>query len=109
MASALGVGGTVAVVSTFNARFGDAAAAFAAILGSGVLLVLIATTLAFVATLPTLSLSLLAHPLPHGALLLALLAVIAKPAKPLGRGTGALILVVTVALLAAVVLFAASR
>jgi cation:H+ antiporter len=109
LSAALGVGGTVAVVSTFNARFGDAAAAFAALLGGGGVLLLAASLLAFIVALPTPSLSLLAHPLLHGALLLTLLAVIAKPAKSLGRGTGGLILAVTAALLATVVLLAGWR
>jgi hypothetical protein len=103
IAAALAVGGTVGVVSTFNARFGDAAAAFAAILGGGVLMVLAAAALAFASVLPAPDLRLLAHPLPQGLLLLAVLALIAKPGKPIGRGAGALLLALVVLCLAAVV------
>ncbi len=109
LAVAFGVGGTVAVVSTFNARFGDAAAAFAAILAGGALLFVAASALAVVVAVPTPSLSLLAHPLLHGAVLLALLAMMAKPGAPLGRGAGLVALSVTVALLASVAFFAVWR
>lgn len=102
LAAATGVGGTVAVVATFNARFGDAGAAFAAILGGGALMVFVATAMAWLQTgIPATAILLLAHPLLHGAALLALLALLAKPTKPIGRGAGALLLVATVGLLAA--------
>lgn len=102
----VGIGAAVAIVATFNARFGDAAAAFAAILGGGALLVVLATVGAFLVGMPRLDLSLLAHPLPQGLALLGLLAVIAVPVKPLGRGLGFAVLAATAVLLAAVVLFA---
>lgn len=101
LAAALGVGATVAVVATFNARFGDAAAAFAAILGGGALLLVVAAGLAFAAGAPALDLRLLVHPLPQGLALLALLAWIARPVKPIGRGAGALLLATTAVLFAA--------
>ena len=101
LAAALGVGVTVAVVATFNARFGDAAAAFAAILGGGALLLVVAAGLAFATGAPALDLRLLVHPLPQGLALLALLAWIARPVKPIGRGAGALLLATTAVLLTA--------
>ena len=103
IAAAIAIGGTVGVVSTFQARFGDAAAAFAAILGGGALLLLAAATLAFANGLPAFDLRLLAHPLPQGLLLLVALALIARPARPIGRGAGALLLALVVLCLAAVV------
>jgi len=102
----VGIGAAVAIVATFNARFGDAAAAYAAILGSGALLVIAATVLALVVALPAPDLRLLAQPLPQGLALLGLLAVVAVPAKPLGRGLGLVLLAATVVLLAAVLFFA---
>lgn len=105
--AALGVGGTVAVVSTFNARFGDAAAAFAAILGGGALLLVIAAALAFVVAMPGLDPGLLAHPLLQGLVLSALLLAIAKPVKPIGRGAGLVLLAATALALAAMAVFAA--
>lgn len=101
LAAALGVGGTVAVVSTFNARFGDAAAAFAAILGGGALLLVVAVALAFASGAPYAGVALLAHPLPQGLALLGLLLVLARPAKPIGRSAGLLLLSSSIALLAA--------
>lgn len=98
----LGIGAAVAIVATFNARFGDAAAAYAAILGGGALLVVAASLAAFLVAMPGFDPSLLAHPLPQGLALLGLLAVVAVPAKPLGRGLGLAVLAATVALLAAV-------
>ena len=106
-AATVGIGAAVAIVATFNARFGDAAAAFAAILGGGALLVLVATVGAFLVAMPRLDLSLLAHPLPQGLALLALLAVVAVPVKPLGRGLGVAVLAATLGLVAAVVRFGA--
>lgn len=103
VAAALAVGFSVGVVATFNARFGDAAAAFAAILGGGSLLVLAATALAVANAAPAMNPTLLAHPLPQGALLLVALALIAKPIKPIGRGAGALLLALAMLSLAAVV------
>lgn len=100
LAAALGVGGTVAVVSSFNARFGDAAPAFAAILGGGALLVLVAAALSLLVAPPALDVALLAHPLLQGAALLALIAGLAVPARALGRGLGLMALLVTAALLA---------
>ena len=106
-AATVGIGAAVAIVATFNARFGDAAAAYAAILGGGALLVLVATVGAFLVAMPRLDLSLLAHPLPQGLALLALLAVVAVPVKPLGRGLGVAVLAATLGLVAAVVRFGA--
>ena len=103
IAAALGVGGTVAVVSTFNARFGDAAAAFAAILGGGALLVAAAATLALLVAPPGVDLALLAHPLLHGLAVLGVLAAIAKPSKPIGQAAALLVLAITLALLGAMV------
>lgn len=108
IAAALGVGGTVAVVSTFNARFGDAGAAFAAILGGGALLTVVATVIALVVALPMLDLRVFAHPLLHGVALLGALAIIAKPATSIGRGAGFVVLATTTALLGVIVLFAGS-
>ncbi|WP_397572730.1 hypothetical protein [Silanimonas sp.] len=102
----VGIGAAVAIVATFNARFGDAAAAYAAILGGGALLVVAASMAAFLVAMPGFDLSLLAHPLPQGLALLALLAAVAVPAKPLGRGLGLVLLAATVALLAAVLFLA---
>ena len=102
IAAAIGIGGTVAVVSTFNARFGDAAAAFAAIIGGGALLLVISVAFSFVRVgAPPFALLGLAHPLLHGAVLFTVLAVIAKPGKPIGRGAGLIVLAVTLALLVA--------
>ena len=99
-ASAVVIGAAVAVVATFNARFGDAAAAFAAILGGGLLLVGVATMLAVVHTgMPALAALWLAHPLLQGAVLMGLLATLATPAKAIGRGAGLVLLVVTLGLL----------
>jgi cation:H+ antiporter len=106
-AATVGIGAAVAIVATFNARFGDAAAAYAAILGGGALLVVAASMAAFFVAMPRLDLSLLAHPLPQGLALLGLLAVVAVPAKPLGRGTGPAVLAATLGLVAAVVRFGA--
>ncbi len=103
----VGIGAAVAIVATFNARFGDAAAAFAAILGGGALLVLVATVGAFLVAMPRLDLSLLAHPLPQGMVLVGLLAVAAVPARALGRGLGLSIFAATLVLVAAVVRFGA--
>ncbi|WP_397607871.1 hypothetical protein [Silanimonas sp.] len=102
----VGIGAAVAIVATFNARFGDAAAAYAAILGGGALLVVAASMTAFLVAMPGFDLSLLAHPLPQGLALLGLLAAVAVPAKPLGRGLGLVLLAATVALLAAVLFLA---
>lgn len=101
LAAAIAIGATVGVVSTFNARFGDAAAAFAAILGGGALMLLVATALVFATATLALDARLLAHPLLHGVALLALLAVLARPAKPIGRGAGLLLSAATLLLLAA--------
>ena len=102
----LGIGAAVAIVATFNARFGDAAAAYAAILGGGALLVVAASMTAFLVAMPGFDLGLIAHPLPQGLALLGLLAAVAVPAKPLGRGMGLAVLAATVALLAAVLFLA---
>jgi len=107
VAVTVGSGAAVAIVATFHARFGDAAGAFAAILGGGALLALIATVGAFLAANPVLDLSLLAHPLPQGLTLLGLLAAVAAPAKPMGRGLGLVVLVVTLVLAVAVLRFGA--
>lgn len=102
LACAVVAGAAVAVVATFNARFGDAAAAFAAILGGGVLLVLASTVLAVVhGGMPALASRWLTHPLVHGIVLIGLLAALARPAKSIGRGAGAAVLLVTFGLLAA--------
>jgi cation:H+ antiporter len=100
------IGAAVAIVATFNARFGDAAAAYAAILGGGALLVVAASLAAFLVAMPGFGLGLLAHPLPQGLALLGLLAVVAVPSKPLGRALGLAVLAATVALLAAVLFLA---
>ncbi len=97
VSAALIIGAAVAIVATFNARFGDAAAAYAAILGGGALLVVLASTLAVITASPTLDLRLLAHPLPQGLALLGLLAVVAVPARPLGRRLGFVLLAATLA------------
>ncbi|MCZ8115260.1 hypothetical protein [Silanimonas sp.] len=102
----VGIGAAVAIVATFNARFGDTAAAYAAILGGGALLVVAASLAAFFVAMPGFDLGLLAHPLPQGLALLGLLAVVAVPAKPLGRGLGLAVLAATVALLVAVLFLA---
>ena len=102
----LGIGAAVAIVATFNARFGDAAAAYAAILGGGALLVVAASMTAFLVAMPGFDLGLIAHPLPQGLALLGLLAAVAVPAKPLGRGMVLAVLAATVALLAAVLFLA---
>mgnify|MGYP001809550100 FL=1 len=102
----LGVGAAVAIVATFNARFCDAAAAYAAILGGGALLLVAASMTAFLVAMPGFDLGLIAHPLPQGLALLGLLAAVAVPAKPLGRGMGLAVLAATVALLAAVLFLA---
>jgi len=107
VSAVVGIGAAVAIVATFNARFGDAAAAFAAILGGGALLVLVATVTAFLVAGPAPGLSLLAHPLPQGMVLVGLLAVAAVPARPLGRGLGLSIFAATLVLVAAVVRFGA--
>lgn len=108
LGAALGVGGTVAVVSTFNARFGDAAAAFAAILGGGALLVVAAAAMAFIVSLPALDLRLLAHPLLHGVVLAAALLAVAPPVKPVGRGAGLLLLAITAVMWGSIAAFAGS-
>ncbi len=101
----VGIGAAVAIVATFNARFGDAAAAFAAILGGGALLVLVATVLAWAqAGTPATAVLWVAHPAPQGVLVLALLAMIARPGRALGRGPGLSVLALTMGLLAAQVL-----
>lgn len=102
---AVAIGASVAIVATFNARFGDAAAAFAAILGGGTLLVLFASVGAFFVATPAFDLSLLAHPLLQGVALLGLLLAVAVPTKPLGRGLGLAVFAATLALLAAAVHF----
>lgn len=107
IAAAVGIGAAVAIASTFNARFGDAAAAFAAILGGGALLLVVATALATIVAMPTVTPALLAHPLLHGLVLLALLAVLARPATVLGGRAGGLIVAVTAAALAAVAVLVA--
>jgi cation:H+ antiporter len=101
------IGAAIAIVATFNARFGDGAAAFAAILGGGALLVLVASIVAFLVARPTLDLSLLAQPLPQGVALLGLLAVVAVPARPLGRSLGLVVLAATLAMLAAMLFLGA--
>ena len=101
LASAVVIGAAVGVVATFNARFGDAAAAFAAILGGGLLLVLVATVAVVAqAGLPAVAVAWLAHPLVQGVVLLGLLAWAARPTKALGRGIGVVLLLATVGLLA---------
>jgi cation:H+ antiporter len=100
VSATLGIGAAVAIVATFNARFGDAAAAYAAILGGGALLVGVAVIVAVLTAMPAFDVRLLAHPLPQGLALLGLLAAVAKPAKPLGRGLGLAVLAATVVLLA---------
>ena len=102
----LGLGAAGAIVASFNARCGDAAAAYAAILGGGALLVVAASMTAFLVAMPGFDLGLIAHPLPQGLALLGLLAAVAVPAKPLGRGMGLAVLAATVALLAAVLFLA---
>ena len=56
---------------------------------------------------PSAVLALLAHPLLQGAVLLALCAVIAKPARPIGRAAGLVLAGTTLLLLALLVSFAA--
>ncbi|GAB3730951.1 hypothetical protein GCM10028794_06790 [Silanimonas algicola] len=107
LSAMLGIGAAVAIVATFNARFGDAAAAYAAILGGGSMLVLVASVGAFLEARPALDLSLLAHPLPQGLALLGLLAAVAVPTRPLGRGLGLVLLAATLGLLATVARFRA--
>ena len=103
----VGIGAAVAIVATFNARFGDAAAAYAAILAGGALLVLVATVLAWMhAGLPAMAVLWVAHPAPQGVLLLALLAVIARPARAIGRGPGLSVLALTLVLFVAQALVA---
>ena len=104
-AATVGIGAAVAIVATFNARFGDAPAAFAAILGGGALLVLVATVGAVLVARPALDLSLLAHPLLQGVALIGLLLAVAVPTKPLGRGLGLAVFAATLALVAAAVHF----
>lgn len=97
----VGIGAAVAIVATFNARFGDAAAAFAAILGGGMLLVLVSTALDLAhGGAPASAALWLAHPLVQGGALLGLLAWLARPMKAIGRGAGAVLLLVTLGLLA---------
>lgn len=101
-ASAVVIGAAVAIVATFNARFGDAAAAYAAILGGGLLLMLVSTALAVVhAGMPAPAALWLAHPLVQGSVLVGLLAALARPTKSMGRGAGASLLLVTLGLLIA--------
>ena len=107
LSALVGIGAAVGIVATFNARFGDAAAAFAAILGGGALLVVAASMMTFFVTTPGLDLRLLAHPLLQGIALMGLLAVVAVPVKPLGRGLGLVVLAATLGLVAAVVRFGA--
>lgn len=99
----VGIGSAVAIVATFNARFGDAAAAYAAILGGGALVAALAAAFAFVVAMPALDLRLLAHPLPQGLVLLGLLAAVAAPGKPLGRPLGLGLVAATLVLLGAAV------
>lgn len=99
LSATIGIGAAVAIVATFNARFGDAAAAYAAILGGGALLVVAASMVAYLVAMPGFDLGLIADPLPQGIALLGLLAVVAVPAKPLGRGLGLVVLAATSGLL----------
>jgi hypothetical protein len=105
---ALGVGATAAVVASFNARFGDAAAAFAAILGGGALLIVAATLLALLVAMPVADLTLLANPLLQGVVALGALAALAKAAKPIGQAAGLAMLAITLALLGATTALAAA-
>lgn len=108
VAAVIAIGGTVAVVASFNARFGDAGAAFAAVLGGGFVLVLLASALHMLAAgLPSDVLALAAHPLAQGLALLVLLGALARPGRALGRGTGIAVLALTLLLLAASLVFAA--
>lgn len=101
---ALCSGFVVAVVASFNARFGDAAAAFAATGGAGVLLTLLASAAAFLLAPPSFDLRLLAHPLVQGAALLVLWAGLARPVRTIGRPAGVALLLALAVLLAAATL-----
>ncbi len=94
---AFGVGAAVGIVATFNARFGDAAAAFSAILGGGLVLTVVAVGLALITATPafSISLALLAHPLVQGLILLVALLWVARPVRPIGRGAGLLLMSLT--------------
>ncbi|GIX38155.1 MAG: hypothetical protein KatS3mg127_1394 [Silanimonas sp.] len=102
--AALCSGFVVAVVASFNARFGDAAAAFAATGGAGFVLIVLAGAAALLLALPSLELRLLAHPLVQGLALLALWAGLAKPARAIGRPAGTALLLAMGALLVAAAL-----
>lgn len=104
VAAALCSGFVVAVLASFNARFGDAAAAFAATGGAGLVLTLLAGAAAFLFVLPSFDLRLLAHPLVQGMALLALWAGLARPVRAIGRPAGATLLLAMGALLAAAAL-----